>query len=128
MKAVMIGTSGGIGLDIVNVGRAGPAVLVEAEGDLLLFDAGRSVLQNVFKSRYDPGGIDHLFLTHLHSDHIVGLPDLVLLPWITFGKDHWKVYGPKGTRRLINCLFGPGGAFDAIREPEQQEIDRFPNR
>jgi len=112
MKVVMIGTSGGIGLDIGNVDRAGPAVIVETEGDLLLFDAGRSVLQNVLKSRYDPAAIDHLFLTHLHSDHIVGLPDLVLSPWITFGKDQWNVYGPKGTRRLIDALFGPGGAFD----------------
>jgi ribonuclease Z len=111
MKLAMIGTSGGIGLDIVNVDRAGPSVLVEADGDLLMFDAGRSALQNVLKAGYNPSAIDHLFLTHLHSDHVVGVPDIILSPWITFGKDQWNIFGPKGTRRLIDGLFGPGGAF-----------------
>ena len=112
MKVIMIGTSGGIGLDVSNVNRSGPAVLVEVDSDLLLFDVGRSALQNVLRSGYSPAAIEHLFLTHFHSDHTVGLPDLVLSPWITFGKDQWKVYGPEGTRRVIDALFGVGGAFD----------------
>ena len=111
MKVIMIGTGAAF-----NVKRAGPAVLLDMDGDLLLFDVGWSAHQNVLKSGYSPAAIEHLFLTHLHSDHTLGLPLLVLASLDTLSswgnKEHWKVYGPQGTRKLIYGLFGPGGAFD----------------
>jgi len=113
MKAIMIGTSGGISLAESNVNRAGPAVLIEVGDDLIIFDVGRSALQNVLKSGYSPVNIEQIFLTHLHSDHIVGLPDFILSPWITSGHSQWEVYGPEGTRTLFDRLFGVDGAFEA---------------
>jgi ribonuclease Z len=113
MKVVMIGTGSGIGLyEHSDHDQAGPSVLLDMGDELLLFDAGRTALQNVFKSGYNPVAIDRLFLTHFHSDHTVGLPDLVISPWIGYGKQHWVVHGPRGTSRIIDALFGPDGAFD----------------
>jgi ribonuclease Z len=113
MEITIIGTGSGIGLfEHSHHDQAGPSVLIEVDGDTLLFDVGRSALQNVFKSKHNPAEIDHLFLTHLHSDHTVGLPDLVISPWVAYKRHEWRVYGPEGTGRMLDALFGPGGGFD----------------
>lgn len=113
MEVTIIGTGSGIGLyDDSHHDQAGPSVLVDVDGDSLLFDAGRSALQNVFKSKHNPAEIAHLFLTHLHSDHTVGLPDLIISPWVAYKRHKWKVYGPEGTRRMLEAFFGSGGVFD----------------
>jgi len=113
MEVIIIGTGSGIGLyEHSNLDQAGPSVLVDVDGNTLLFDAGRSALQNIFKSKHNPADIDYLFLTHLHSDHTVGLPDLVISPWVAYKRQKWRVYGPEGTSRMLDALFGPGGGFD----------------
>ena len=56
--------------------RFGPGVLVQAGGRTLLIDSGRGVTQRLFQLGVPLGKVDALFLTHLHSDHVVGIPDL----------------------------------------------------
>jgi len=72
IRVVLLGT----GSPLPSVKRFGPAVLVQAGGKTLVFDAGRGVAQRLVQVGVRPGSIDALFLTHLHSDHLVGLPDL----------------------------------------------------
>src|SRR6478672_4727482 len=62
--------------------RFGPSILVQAGHETLLFDAGRGCLQRLRQLNISYDQIDALFLTHLHSDHIVGLPDLWLTGWL----------------------------------------------
>ena len=57
--------------------RSGPAVLVEAGGKFLLFDAGRGVVQRLAQLDMPITELNQVFLTHLHSDHISALDDLV---------------------------------------------------
>lgn len=89
-----------------SIDRFGPATLVEAGGARLLFDCGRGAAQRLFQ--IDGAallrGIDAVFLTHLHSDHVVGLPDLWLTGWL-FGRA-WplSVTGPKGTAAMAANL------------------------
>jgi ribonuclease Z len=53
--------------------RFGPSILVEAGGERLLFDGGRGVLQRL--TQIGISDVNRLFVTHLHSDHVVGIPE-----------------------------------------------------
>lgn len=98
----------GTGAPIPRVDRYGPSTLVEAGGLRLLFDAGRGVSQRLWQLRMSLGSIDAVFLTHLHSDHLVGLPDLWLTGWLQpeYGqrKKALGLYGPAGTALLASSL------------------------
>ncbi len=88
--------------------RFGPAVLVQAGGKTLLFDCGRGATQRLLQSGVRLGAVDVLFLTHLHSDHVVGIPDLWLTGWLETPfaqrKGPFRVHGPAGTRGLMDGL------------------------
>ena len=88
--------------------RFGPGVLIQAGGKTLVIDAGRGVTQRLFQAGLKLGQVDALFLTHLHSDHVVGIPDLWLTGWLeaTYAqrKNAFVVYGPAGTQTLMDGL------------------------
>src|SRR5207253_3706045 len=62
--------------------RFGPSTLVEAGNQKLLFDAGRGVPIRVRQLGFREGKIDVVFLTHYHSDHTAGIPDIWLTGWL----------------------------------------------
>jgi ribonuclease Z len=85
--------------------RFGPATLVQAGGLSLLFDAGRGVTVRLHQLGVSSGkGIDAIFLTHYHSDHVEGLPDL----WMT-----GYIFGPFGSRARPMRLWGPSDGATA---------------
>src|SRR6478672_9212062 len=78
--------------------RFGPSILIQAGSETVLFDAGRGCLQRLRQLNVSYAKIDALFLTHLHSDHVVGLPDLWLTGWLVSERSTpLDVYGPAGT-------------------------------
>ena len=86
--------------------RFGPSILVEAGGQRLLIDAGRGAAQRLFQigQRDALTGLDAVLLTHLHSDHTVGIPDVWLTPWI-FGRARaLPLLGPAGTADMARHL------------------------
>jgi ribonuclease Z len=86
--------------------RFGQSILVEAGSRRILIDAGRGSAQRLFEigAREWLVGIDAVFLTHLHSDHVVGLPDLWLTSWV-FGRARaLEVIGPPGTAEMSGHL------------------------
>jgi ribonuclease Z len=84
------------------ISRFGPSTLVEAGGERFLFDAGRGAMQRIFQIgiRF----VENLFLTHLHSDHVVGLPDLWLTGWVLGRAAPLRVHGPIGTKKMMSHL------------------------
>ena len=88
--------------------RFGPGVLVQAGGQTLLIDCGRGVTQRLFQLGVKLGTANKLFITHLHSDHIVGIPDLWLTGWLETPfaqrKGAFQVFGPAGTRNMMENL------------------------
>lgn len=98
MKVILLGTAG----PEYFPDRLGPATLVVAGSQVLLFDCGRGVGQRLYESGVNPKIVSNIFLTHLHSDHIDGLPELWLTPWFLLGRDHgFDLWGPEGTIEMV---------------------------
>jgi ribonuclease BN (tRNA processing enzyme) len=90
--------------------RSGTAIAVVVEGVAYLVDAGPGVVRRASASARNgveallPARLDIVFLTHLHSDHTVGLPDLMLTPWVLERETPLRVFGPEGTREMTDHL------------------------
>jgi len=91
--------------------RSGPALAIIAGDEAYLVDAGPGVVRRAaLAARADaipslaPERIRRVFVTHLHSDHTTGLPDLILAPWVLGRMTPLEVYGPPGTRRMAELL------------------------
>jgi ribonuclease Z len=120
-QVVMLGT----GTPIPDPDRAGPAVAIVVDSVAYLFDAGAGVGRRAaaagrkgikaFASRTGSGQpsprFDRVFLTHLHSDHTLGLADAIFTPWIQGRAQPIDIYGPPGTQRLVNGILD-GNAED----------------
>ena len=107
MKVTLLGT----GTPFPNAERFGSAILVEGAGTKLLFDCGRGVVIRLTEAGVSPKEIDGLFLTHLHSDHIVGIPDLWLSGWFLGRSKPLPIWGPQGTSSMAKHL-AQAFAFD----------------
>jgi ribonuclease Z len=96
--------------------RFGPSILVEAGREKLVIDAGRGAYQRLTQLGVSYADITAVLLTHLHSDHIVGLPDLWLTGWLVARADRpLELWGPAGTSEMAGHLEA-AFAFDrAIR-------------
>lgn len=101
IKVTLLGT----GAPVPSIERFGPSILVEAGDQKLLFDCGRGASQRLWQLAIPVGQISKLFITHLHSDHVVGIPDVWLTGWIpaAFGRraTPLEVWGPAGTKDMI---------------------------
>ena len=102
--------------------RLGPSILVEAGPERLVFDCGRSCTTRLWQLKI-PLGTVKLFITHLHSDHTVGIPDLWLTGWLTqpYGtrKAPFRVWGPEGTVAMMSNLEKAYEADLHIRQPQR---------
>jgi ribonuclease Z len=100
LKVTLLGT----GSPQPRMDRFGPSILVEAGDKKLLFDCGRGVAQRIEQLRIAFTDIDALFVTHLHSDHVLGIPDLWLTGWARGRKVPLQVWGPDGTKAMMSHL------------------------
>ena len=98
----------GTGAPPPRLDRFGPSTLVEVGRQKFIFDAGRGAMQRLHQLAIPFSDISGLFLTHHHSDHVVGFVDLWLTGWI--GRPWGQrvrplpVYGPEGTRQMMEHL------------------------
>jgi ribonuclease Z len=104
MAVTLLGT----GDPIPSATRNGPSILVEAGGLKLVFDAGRGSTVRLNQLGIWPGQIDAIFITHFHSDHLNGLPDLWTLGYI--GRPDVRrarpleISGPTGIKRITDAM------------------------
>lgn len=98
----------GTGNPVPQPDRFGPATLVEAGGHVLLFDAGRGATIRLFQLHVPLSTVGPLFLTHFHSDHTVGIPDIWLSGWLggpwARRITPFQIIGPTGTKELMANL------------------------
>jgi ribonuclease Z len=108
-KVVLLGT--GVGPP-VNLQQFGASTLIEVGGERFLFDCGRGATTRLAQVGVPLGSVSRLFLTHLHSDHVIQIPDLLLTGWVGGGRRiPLEVWGPEGTRRMMDHLL-QAFAFD----------------
>lgn len=123
IKVTLLGT----GAPVPSFERFGPAILVEAGGQNLLFDCGRGASQRLWQLKIPLGKVNTLFLTHLHSDHVVGIPDLWLTGWIPaqYGRrsSAFRVYGPGGTKDMMDNLVKAFAWDITTRSKEKNKAD-----
>ena len=122
LRIVLLGT--GVGPP-VNLRQFGPSTLIEAGGTRLLFDAGRGATIRLTQAGVPIGTVNRLFLTHLHSDHVIQIPDLFLAGWVgpAGRKVPFSVWGPKGTRAMMSA---PEKAFAFDIHMRRDVDEKFP--
>src|SRR5689334_24149890 len=98
---------------IVLLGTGGPPPVPEASGPataiivgsrVFLFDAGAGVMRRMNAARLPITGPTALFVTHLHSDHTLGLPDLIFTSWVMGRTKPLAAYGPHGLRAMTDYI------------------------
>lgn len=98
MDIVLTGT----GSPLPDANRAGPSTLVKAGDTHILVDAGRGVVMRMAGADSLPGFLAAVLITHLHSDHVCALNDVITTHWVmTQGKVRLQVYGPVGTAQFV---------------------------
>jgi ribonuclease Z len=119
-KVTLLGT----GVPTPRPERFGPSTLVEAGERKLLIDAGRGATIRLYQLGVPLGRIDALLLTHYHSDHTCGIPDLWLTGWLgsyyARRTKPFRVIGPVGARMLMSNLEKAYGADIKIRIEDER--------
>jgi ribonuclease BN (tRNA processing enzyme) len=105
-RLILLGT----GTPNAEPNRSGPAVAVVAGGVPYVVDFGPGVVRRAMGAGLDPRHLSRAFLTHLHSDHCAGYPDLVLTPWTLERAEPLEVYGPPGLAALTEHVRAAYGA------------------
>ena len=102
LTVVLLGSGGG---PPVNLQQFGASILIEAGSERFLFDCGRGATIRLTQIGVPIGSISRLFLTHLHSDHVIQIPDLLLTGWAGGGRRiPLEVWGPDGTRDMMDHI------------------------
>jgi ribonuclease Z len=116
IRVTLLGT--GTPAPVMN--RFGASILVEAGDQKFLFDAGRGAMQRLTQIKVSWKDVTGVFLTHLHSDHVVGFPDVWLTGWLLGAREApLLVWGPRGTRKMMLHL-AQAYEFDiAIRQVDE---------
>ncbi len=100
MRLTLLGT----GCPVVSTERYGPAQIVGHDGRVVLIDCGSGVTQRLAAAGLSGRDVDAVLLTHLHSDHLVDLFQLIVSSWHQ-GRDRpQRVIGPPGTRAFVDGL------------------------
>lgn len=101
-SAILLGTLSGPAIDPQ---RTGIGTLIVAGTEHLLFDCGRGIPTAMSRMGIVPADVTKVFLTHLHSDHVIALPELYLYPWASQGRTvPLQVWGPDGTKAMMRNL------------------------
>lgn len=85
--------------------RMASTTLVRTKDKNYLIDAGRGVTTRLVQAGIEPQDLDAIFITHHHYDHIGNLADLLLSIWNNNRTKKLPIYGPHGTRAIIEAMF-----------------------
>jgi ribonuclease BN (tRNA processing enzyme) len=105
-QVILLGT----GTPNADPDRSGPAVAIVVNGTAYLIDCGPGVVRRAAAAHragveaLEVSRLRRLFITHLHTDHTLGYPDLIFTPWVLERDEPLSVYGPPGTQAMTDHL------------------------
>lgn len=108
---VMLGT----GMPRPDPEASGPAAAVLVGSRVFLFDAGPGVMRRMAAAKLPINGVTALFITHLHSDHTLGLPDLIFTSWVMGRRQPLEAYGPHGLKAMTADIIAAWSQDEDIR-------------
>jgi ribonuclease Z len=100
LQVVFLGTAG----SIPTLTRSLPAVAIKRRGTITLFDCGEGVQRQMLKAHLGFNKEMKVFITHMHGDHVLGLPGLLQTMSLLDRTKKLEVYGPQGIREFVNAI------------------------
>ncbi len=124
MDVITLGT----GTPMPHPQRAGPSALVKAGAANILVDCGRAVVMRLAGAGAPPQALSAVLITHMHSDHISDLNDIVTTHWIMNPSPRpLRIYGPTGLRTVVDAMMAMLGPDIAYRIAHHDDLDASPD-
>ncbi len=100
IRVIFLGTGG----SIPTPKRSLPAILIQRKGEQIMFDCGEGVQRQMIKAKGSFHKKMRIFITHMHGDHVLGLPGLLQTMALLDREKKLEIYGPVGIRRFLECV------------------------
>lgn len=100
LQVVFLGTAG----SVPTLKRSLPSVAIKRKGELILFDCGEGVQRQMIQAKLGFHKKMKIFVTHMHGDHVLGLPGILQTMSMMDRKKKLKVYGPPGTQAFVDAV------------------------
>ena len=107
LRIIFLGTGG----SLPTRNRNPSAIMINREGELILFDCGEGTQQQMMRAKTGMMNLSSIFVSHFHADHFLGIPGLIQTMSFMGRKEPLLIYGPEGTREFTE-LFKALGYFN----------------
>ena len=100
LHVIFLGTAGSVPTPT----RSLPAVLIKRQDDQLMFDCGESTQRQMIKTKVGFHKKMKIFISHMHGDHVLGLPGLLQTMALMDRQKKLEIYGPEGIKQFLECV------------------------
>jgi ribonuclease Z len=100
MRVIFLGTAG----SVPTLERSLPAVLIKRQNEQLMFDCGEGVQRQMIKAKVGFHRKMKIFVSHMHGDHVLGLPGLLQTMALMDRQKKIEIYGPEGVKQFLECV------------------------
>jgi ribonuclease Z len=100
MHVIFLGTAG----SVPTLERSLPAVLIKRQNEQLMFDCGEGVQRQMIKAKVGFHKKTKIFISHMHGDHVLGLPGLLQTMALMDRQKKLEIYGPEGIKQFLECV------------------------
>ncbi|MBN2110616.1 MAG: ribonuclease Z [Methanosarcinaceae archaeon] len=104
LRVIFLGTAG----SLPTTSRNTSAVMVNLEGELMLFDCGEGTQQQMMRAKTGMKALSSIFISHFHADHILGIPGLIQTMSFHGRTETLKIYGPHWVHEFVRILSALG--------------------
>ncbi|HDO41393.1 MAG TPA: MBL fold metallo-hydrolase, partial [Candidatus Bathyarchaeota archaeon] len=100
LRIIFLGTAGSVPTN----DRSLPSIVVQRKGEILMFDCGEGTQRQMIKARVGLNRKMKVFITHMHGDHVLGLPGIIQTMSLLGRDKPLQIYGPNGIKAFIEAI------------------------